>query len=178
MNWAQKYRSIKAKKIGENSSDIPLEVIFEIYEQKLADLYNSFNTVIEGTIIKSKLHKLLISKDPRDSFLAEKERVDALILSDNDNELKLIPEGVHYIGILGKVAVRAYRKVYSFNTITERRIRVLKEPYFLLTHDQEDEKKLTWGYIREEESTFFGHEIKILTDSVIEKVLDEVFITT
>ena len=178
MNWAQKYRSLKDKDNKEKrKKDLPSEVLFVKYQEKLNDLYSQFNSMIAETMVQTKYHKIMISKQPRDSILAEKEKVDTLILSDNDNELKLIPEGIHFVGVLGRVAIRAYRKVYTFNSIIERRIKTIKEPYFVLIHDQDDENTLIWGYIKEEENAFFGHEVISLTESVIEKLLDEFFLS-
>ncbi|MDH5681336.1 MAG: hypothetical protein OEZ36_07110 [Spirochaetota bacterium] len=177
MSWSQKYRRLKVKnKANEESQDIPPEAIFNAFSDKLTELYDSLKDKVDGTMIQSKLHKLAISKNPRDAMFSEKEKVDALVLSDNDNELKIIPDGIHFIGVLGRVSIRAYKKVYSFNSIIEKRIKTLKEPYFFLIQDEDSPNSLIWGYVRDEDNSFFGNEVVRLTDAEIEKVLDEVFL--
>ena len=179
MKWSQKYRKLKDTTIGvDRSTDYSVDALFHIYCEKLSDLYNRFNEMIDGSFIQSKLHKFQITIDHRGSFMAEKEKVDAFILSDNENELKFIPEGTHYIGVMGKVAIKAYRKVYTFNTIRERKLKSFKEPYLLLVQDENDKEETYWGYIKEEENAFFGHEIKRLDSKMIEKLLDEVFLSS
>jgi len=179
MSWARKYRSLKDKlSLEADRKEVSSDVLFNQFQEKLKELYQEFNGMIDGTMIQTKYHKHLISKEQRSALFGEKERVDALILSDNDNELKIIPEGIHFIGVLGRVVVRAYRKVYTFNSIIERRLKLFKEPHFFLVHDQEKDNEVTWGYIEGEESSLFGKEVKKLTPSIIEKLLDEVFLSS
>ena len=177
MSWSQKYRSLKGKQnTNDDNQEIPPEAIFSAYNAKLAELYDNLKDKVDGTMIQSKFHKLSISKNPRDSMFSEKEKVDALVLSDNDNELKLIPDGIHFIGVVGRVSIRAYKKVYSFNSIIEKRIKTFKEPYFFLIQDEDNPSDLTWGYVKDEENSFFGNEVVKLTDTELENILDEVFL--
>ncbi len=179
MNWAQKYRAFKNKS-GEQEKKKPLippETLMKRYKDSLTDLYRQLTAIVDETMIQSKYHKLMISKDPRDSIIEDKMKVESLVLSDNDSELKLLPEGIHFIGVLGRVSIRAYQKVYSFNSIIEKRIVYMKEPHFFLIHDQDDDKALTWGYIREEDNIIMGREIRKLNKTVLERLLDEVFLS-
>ncbi|MDH4129980.1 MAG: hypothetical protein OEV44_14580 [Spirochaetota bacterium] len=179
MNWSQKYRHLKDKNYNKKKDDdeISPDLLFTTYVEKLKELYSQFNSIVEGTMIQSKYHKVLIAKEPRNSIFSEKEKIDALILSDNDNELKLIPDGIHFVGVLGRVTIKAYRKVYTFNSIIEKKIKLFKEPYLLLIHDKDNENAITWGITQEEDSAFIGKEVKKLSEIIIEKLLDEVFLS-
>ena len=178
MNWSQKYRHLKDKSFqAHKEENIPTGILFTTYIEKLKELYKQFNSLIDGTMVQSKFHKVLIPKESHNSIFAEREKVDALILSDNDNELKLIPDGIHFIGVLGRVTIKAYRKVYTFNSIIEKRIKLFNEPYFLLIHDMDNENNIIWSFTQNEESAFIGKELKKLNETIIEKLLDEVFLS-
>ncbi len=177
MDWAQKYRSMKDKSKDEGQRILSPDEHFDLYKTQLQSLYKQFHDIISTTMIQEKYPKIHIPKTPRDSFMSEKEKVDSMILSDNDSELKLIPEGIHFIGVLGRVAVKAFKKVYTFNSVVEKKIQLLKEPYFFLIHDIADDNGYTWGSIQDDNNIFSGNEIKKLRYSYIESLLDEVFLS-
>jgi hypothetical protein len=179
MNWAKRYRNIKNNiKNSTNNVYISPDEHFDLYKRSLKELYDRLQNYVYGTMVQSKYHKVMIPKSSnKSSFMSEKAKVNSLILSDNDNELKIIPEGIHFIGVVGKVYFRAYQKVYTFNSVIEKRIKFSKEPYFFLVHDTEDKDNLVWGYLQDSYDTFPGYEIKKLTDDIIETLLDEVFLS-
>lgn len=180
MNWADKYRQYKDQtKLDGEKKAFPPETLFKRYQEELDKLFSLFSDKVKGTMIQAKHHKILLSKDPiESSVMSEREKIDSLVLSDNNNELKLMPEGIHFIGVLGRVSIRSYKKVYSFNSIIEKRLKTIKEPYFFLIQDLKDTDKLNWGYIKEEENAFFGHEVVRITEDIVEQILDETFIYT
>ncbi len=178
MNWARKYRNLKDKNRKSDYAYFSPDEHFNLYSQSLKDLYTRLQNYVYGTMIQSKYHKVMIPKfGNKSSFISDKVKIDSLILSDNDNELKIIPEGIHFIGVVGKVYFRAYQKVYTFNSVIEKRIKFSKEPYFFLVNDSENKDKLVWGYLQDGYDTFPGYEIKKLTDDIIETLLDEVFLS-
>ena len=177
MNWSEKYKISKIKGMKDTSNlDISSEELFDIYIKQLSILYEELQNIISGTVIQSKFSKVLISKSKHEMPISDKEKVDLCIFSDNDNELKIIPEGIHFIGVYGRVVLKAYRKAYSFNSLIEKKIQAIKEPYLLLIKDSSVDNTYTWGYIKEEDNVVFGREVKKINQYILESIFDDVFL--
>lgn len=182
MSWAQKYRSTKDTNRKKGEEFGPLEH-FKIYSEQIEVLYKRIKEFVSGTIIQVKTSSILVPKNPKDPFMKEKENLNSLVLADNENEFKIIPDGINYIGVLGRVSLKAYQKVYAYNSIIEKKINAFDEPYLFLVHNIKSEPAYSWGYLTakgDKTSSFSrisSHEIKFLTDEKLELLLDDVFLS-
>lgn len=176
MSWAEHYKSVKEQTSKSTPEDRALkEKIFHQYSQAVSQLYNRIKETVKGSGLEIKTKKASVSKELHTTVIGEKEEMESLILSDNDNELQFIPEGISFIGVKGRVGLKSYRKVYAFQSIMEKRLKTFREPFLVLIHDIENENQLVWGYISSNSAG--AREIVKLKDDDLIALLNEAFLT-
>lgn len=177
MNWPEKYKShIEAKKSSIfNKDGSQRNEYFEIYSKAVNSLFNEIKNITSGTGILIKTQKVKISPELSEILTGEKKEIDSLILSDNDFEIRFVPEGITFIGVYGRLNIKAYKKVTTLQAIIEKKIKYLKEPYLFLIRNFSKENDYTWGYIPQEAT--LQKEIIKIDNSLLENILEEVFIT-
>ncbi len=175
MSWADKYNEIKRKKDTEYYLDEKQKIeLFEEYKQKVYELYDKLKHLIKGTPISYRTQKITVPVSSYRSFTGVQKDIDILILSDNDNEVKFVPEGINFIGVFGKLSLKNYTKIVTFQSITEKRLKILTDPCLYLIKDKDMPDKKVWAYkiVNDDKSK----EIKKLNETMYEKILDDIFI--
>ena len=174
MDWATKYKKTKEQKALQYDKETDNKDLFNDYSQKVHALYDQFRQTVKDSGITVRTQKTRVSTEKKVTAISDSVDMDVLILADNENEIHLTPEGIGFIGVKGRVALKCYKKIYSFQSISERKIKMLREPYLVLIEGNDAD--YSWAYISPSEQSA-TRIMKPFDQQALEKILDEVFIT-